>query len=159
MRASTLKGWEFNPLISADGNVLLFTALNRKGGFGLGDIYLCHREGERWYPPQNLGPRINTRNDEYHPSVSADRRKLFFVRRIIGELPRPGDIYHIELNSAFLKSIRQRCDVRPDRFAQRFQVVPAFEDRDDSPLGVAVGHLHYLFRHLSKIAVFKQQPA
>lgn len=99
--AVNTQGWEFNPLISADGSALLFTALNRKGGFGLGDLYLCHREGERWYPPQNLGPRINTRNDEYHPSVSADRRKLFFVRRIMGELPRPGDIYQIDLNLPF----------------------------------------------------------
>ncbi|HJQ70766.1 MAG TPA: hypothetical protein VKA70_17460 [Blastocatellia bacterium] len=95
------QGWEFNPLISPDGSALLFTALNRKEGFGLGDLYLCHREGDRWYPPQNLGPRINTRNDEYHPSVSPDRTRLFFVRRIIGELPRPGDIYQIELSLPF----------------------------------------------------------
>lgn len=95
------QGWEFNPLISADGNALLFTALNRKGGYGLGDLYICYREGDRWYPPQNLGPRVNTRNDEYHPAVSQDRRRLFFVRRVIGDLPRPGDLYHIELNLPF----------------------------------------------------------
>jgi Tol biopolymer transport system component len=82
--------WEFNPEISPDGRVLVFTSL-RPGGHGLGDLYVSRFEGGAWTPARNLGPRVNTAADEYHPTLSRDGRSLYFVRRG----PRPGDFHRI----------------------------------------------------------------
>ncbi|HMS03467.1 MAG TPA: hypothetical protein PKE51_10860 [Gemmatimonadaceae bacterium] len=85
--------WDFNPEISVDGRTLLFTSL-RPGGFGLGDLYVSTRRGQRWSPARNLGPAVNTAFDEYHPTLSRDRRTLYFVRRMASEGVR-GDFYEI----------------------------------------------------------------
>jgi hypothetical protein len=82
--------WEFNPEISVDGRTLVFTSL-RPGGFGLGDLYVSHLERGAWTPARNLGPLVNTAADEYHPTLSRDRRTLYFVRRG----PAPGNFYQI----------------------------------------------------------------
>ncbi len=72
--------WEFNPEISADGKTLVLTSL-RPGGFGLGDLYVSYLENNVWTAARNLGPRVNTDADEYHPTLSRDQRDLYFVRR------------------------------------------------------------------------------
>jgi Tol biopolymer transport system component len=82
--------WEFNPEVSVDGRTLVFTSL-RPGGFGLGDLYVSHLERGAWTPARNLGPVVNTAADEYHPTLSRNRRELFFVRRG----PAPGNFYHV----------------------------------------------------------------
>jgi Tol biopolymer transport system component len=82
--------WDFNPEISPDGRTLLFTSL-RPGGRGLGDLYVSRRRGGRWTPARDLGPRVNTAADEYHPTLARDGRTLYFVRR----RPQPGDFYRI----------------------------------------------------------------
>ena len=71
--------WEFNPEVSPDGRTLVFTSL-RPGGHGFGDLYASHREGDGWSVPRNLGPRVNTTADEFHPTLSPDGRHLYFVR-------------------------------------------------------------------------------
>jgi hypothetical protein len=89
--------WEFNPEISVDGHTLIFTSL-RPGGFGLGDLYVSRLQGGEWTPARNLGPSVNSEYDEYHPTLSHDRRELFFVRRIFRPDPFlfvPGDFYRI----------------------------------------------------------------
>lgn len=87
--------WEFNPWISADGAVLVFTALDRPGGLGLGDLWASFRgEDGAWGPVLNLGPCVNTALDEYHPAI--DRGRLFFVRH--GYEPwTPGDLHELVL--------------------------------------------------------------
>ncbi|MDF1502910.1 hypothetical protein [Roseisolibacter sp. H3M3-2] len=82
--------WEFNPEISVDGRTLVFTSL-RPGGYGLGDLYVSHLERGAWTAARNLGPVVNTAADEYHPTLSRDRRALFFVRRG----PLPGNFYRV----------------------------------------------------------------
>ncbi len=82
--------WEFNPEISADGKTLVFTSL-RPGGFGLGDLYVSYLEKGVWTAARNLGPRVNTDADEYHPTLSRDQRELYFVRRMRNK----GDFYRI----------------------------------------------------------------
>lgn len=34
------------------------------------------------YDPENLGPGVNTRNDEYWPALTADERQLYFTRLV-----------------------------------------------------------------------------
>ena len=81
--------WDFNPEISVDGKMLIFTSL--RPGFGLGDLYVSHLRGGAWTNAENLGPMVNTASDEYHPTLSRDKRELYFVRRV----PRRGDFYVI----------------------------------------------------------------
>lgn len=78
--ATLQDAWEFNPEISPDGTLLLFTSL-RPGGYGLGDLYASRLVNGEWTPARNLGPAVNTSADEYHPTYSAGGGALYFVRR------------------------------------------------------------------------------
>lgn len=64
--------------LSADGNLLFFTACNRQGGMGSCDIYYSVRSAGRWLPPVNAGSPVNTAHWEAQPSVSSDGRFLYF---------------------------------------------------------------------------------
>jgi Tol biopolymer transport system component len=73
--------WNFNPFISKDGRTLIFTS-QRKEGKGKGDIWVAKMgpSGE-FQQARNLGPRVNTAEEEFHATLSPDGRALFFVRR------------------------------------------------------------------------------
>lgn len=64
--------------ISADGTTLVFTACNRRDGYGSCDLYFSQREGKIWQSPRNLGVAINSRFWESQPSLSADGSTLYF---------------------------------------------------------------------------------
>jgi len=64
--------------ISADGKYLVFTACDRKDGFGQCDLYFSEVKGNRWTPAKNLGQTINTAASEKQPSISADGQSLYF---------------------------------------------------------------------------------
>ena len=70
------------PSISADGLSLYFHS-NRVGGFGVSDLYVATRsnEIEAFGKPVNLGPGVNTVNDEFGPSVTSDGLSIYFQRR------------------------------------------------------------------------------
>jgi hypothetical protein len=89
--------WEFNPEITPNGRTLVFTSL-RPGGYGLGDLYVSHLHQGEWSAARNLGPRVNTAADEYHPTLSRDRRTLFFVRR---SHPNDGDFFQVSAQGLF----------------------------------------------------------
>lgn len=90
--------WDFNPEISPDGQVLLFTSL-RPGGHGAGDLYVSFLRDGAWTEPRNLGPPVNTEADEYHPTISRDGRTLHFVRAILAPEIVPGNFYSIALDA------------------------------------------------------------
>jgi hypothetical protein len=64
--------------ISPDGSEIYFSS-DRPGGFGGRDLYRIRRlpNGE-WSLPLNLGPNINTANDEDAPFMHSDGTTLFF---------------------------------------------------------------------------------
>jgi outer membrane protein OmpA-like peptidoglycan-associated protein/tetratricopeptide (TPR) repeat protein len=64
--------------ISADGNLLFFTACNRQGSFGSCDIYYSVRKEGRWSVPVNAGNVLNSSYWEAQPSFSSDGRYLYF---------------------------------------------------------------------------------
>lgn len=101
--------WEFNPVVSPDGRMLFFTALNQPRGRGLGDLYVSFRYEKTWLPPQNLGDMVNTRDDEYHPSLAPNGKYLFFVRRTQA---RKGDLYVVSLD-AVSRGIQVLQEERP----------------------------------------------
>lgn len=73
--------WNFNPFISNDGKTLIFTS-QRKGGAGKGDIWAAKIGASGDFEmARNLGPEINTSDDEFHATLSPDNQALFFVRR------------------------------------------------------------------------------
>lgn len=86
--------WEFNPEISADGRTLVFASL-RPGGFGLGDLYVSRFTQGAWSAPENLGPAVNTADDEFHPTISRDT--LYFARTIFKPALVPGNFYQIPI--------------------------------------------------------------
>ncbi|MEN8157149.1 MAG: OmpA family protein [Bacteroidota bacterium] len=66
-----------HPSLSADGQTLYFTA-NMPGGMGGTDIWSSTRQGDTlWGEPVNLGPEVNTLDDEMFPFIS-DERVLYF---------------------------------------------------------------------------------
>lgn len=71
--------WDSQPSISCDGKQLFF-ASTREGGFGGSDIWVSHKlaNGE-WDVPQNLGPKINTPQDEEAPFIATDGQTLYFT--------------------------------------------------------------------------------
>lgn len=64
--------------MSPDKNTLYFSS-DRKGGFGGYDIYKSEKnEDGLWGPAINLGPIVNTDQDELYPFIHASLNKLFF---------------------------------------------------------------------------------
>ena len=68
------------PAISKDGLSLYF-ASSRPGGFGGEDIYVSQREtrDDEWGPSMNLGPIVNTADNEMVPAFSRDGHLMFFA--------------------------------------------------------------------------------
>jgi hypothetical protein len=96
--ANPTADWEFNPEISADGRTLIFTSL-RPGGHGFGDLYISHLRGGEWTPARNLGPPVNTADDEFHPTLSRDGRHLYFARTIFSPTLRASDFYVVPMGA------------------------------------------------------------
>jgi outer membrane protein OmpA-like peptidoglycan-associated protein len=64
------------PWLSPDGKKLFF-ASDKPGGFGGSDLYYSEWKEERWNDPVNLGPVINTQNNESYPFINP-AGELFF---------------------------------------------------------------------------------
>ncbi|MEM0999026.1 MAG: OmpA family protein [Bacteroidota bacterium] len=70
--------WDSHPNVTPDGNTIFFTS-NRKGGFGMSDIYMTQRYSDgSWSPAINLGPTVNTINDEVTPFFHQVNNTLYF---------------------------------------------------------------------------------
>lgn len=101
------KNNEGAPSLSADGEILFFTACELYGDYGGGrkglgscDIFYTLKEGKNWIKPINLGNNINTGHWETQPSFSADGTTLYFIRgKRDRSGNRTGDIYTSQLNS------------------------------------------------------------
>ncbi len=68
--------WESQPCLAPDGSYLIF-ASDRKGGNGGIDLYISLREGTSWSAPQNLGPNINSDDDDITPSIGRKSQLLY----------------------------------------------------------------------------------
>jgi outer membrane protein OmpA-like peptidoglycan-associated protein len=79
------------PTISADGRSLIFVACSMgdvidygdgRTGKGSCDLFITKRLGQQWSNPANLAGKINTGSWESQPSLSADGKSLYFIRRV-----------------------------------------------------------------------------
>lgn len=74
---------DYAPLISADGNTLIFTS-NRtddprlaKAGRNYEDIYITRKAGSAWDTPKMISPNINDKYNDAAASLSPDGKTLF----------------------------------------------------------------------------------
>jgi outer membrane protein OmpA-like peptidoglycan-associated protein len=67
--------------ISQDGQWLIFTGCNFPDGLGSCDLYISYLTSEGWSVPENLGDSINTEFWESAPSLSPDKKDLYFASR------------------------------------------------------------------------------
>jgi outer membrane protein OmpA-like peptidoglycan-associated protein len=78
--------------ISQDGEWLIFTGCNFPEGHGSCDLYISYLTSQGWSAPENLGENINTESWESAPSLSPDKRDLYFASNRAGGMGK-SDIY------------------------------------------------------------------
>jgi outer membrane protein OmpA-like peptidoglycan-associated protein/tetratricopeptide (TPR) repeat protein len=84
--------------ISQDGEWLIFTGCNFPEGLGSCDLYISYLTRQGWSAPENLGSNINSESWESAPSLSPDKRDLYFASNRPGGLGK-SDIYISHRNS------------------------------------------------------------
>lgn len=79
------------PTIAADGRSLIFVACpdatgtdygDNRSGKGSCDLFYTKKLGTRWLDPVNLPGMVNSFSWESQPSLSADGKTLYFIRRV-----------------------------------------------------------------------------
>ncbi len=85
------------PSISNDGLMLFFNS-TRPGGFGGHDLYVSTRASSiaPWGNAVNLGPQVNTTDDDKGPEISADGNMLYFHSKRVGGAGLE-DLYQVEI--------------------------------------------------------------
>ncbi len=73
--------WESQPSLSADGRTLYFVS-TRAGGVGKRDIWVSKLgDDNSWSEPENLGPGVNTPDEEVSPFIHANGQTLYFASK------------------------------------------------------------------------------
>ncbi len=96
IKINITKNGDYGPFIAADNKSLYFTSAKR-GGFGLGDIFVTKRLDDTWLnwsEPENVGPKINTKKEEANFSISPTG-KYAFVEML--KFKTSVDVYRIPL--------------------------------------------------------------
>jgi hypothetical protein len=76
------EGYEFNAYVSPDESILIYTAYNRKDGFGSGDLYASTKnENGEWSTSKNLGEIINSDKMDYCPFIDFNNNTLYFTSK------------------------------------------------------------------------------
>jgi len=85
-------GGEFDPYVSPDEGMLIFSSSDRPDGFGAGDLYVSFRKKDgSWTRAVNLGAEINSPETDYCAKISPDGRYFFFSSRKRGN----SDVYWV----------------------------------------------------------------
>jgi len=85
---------EYSPLISGDGNTLIFTSnrtddeKERRTGTNYEDIYITHKTSGGWESPKKISSNINQKYNDAAASLSPDGKTLFLYYE-----EGAGDIY------------------------------------------------------------------
>ncbi len=92
--------------LSADGNIIIFSAHNRDENNGSCDLYVSYKKGKEWTLPKNLGPNINSKGWQSQPSLSSDGKTLFFSAHRSGNYGKK-DIWKstLDKNGKWTKSV------------------------------------------------------
>jgi hypothetical protein len=72
-------GDEWAPSVTKDGKVLLFSS-DGHGGYGKHDLFVSRKENGVWGAPENLGPGINSADQEVQAAFAPDERTIVFAK-------------------------------------------------------------------------------
>ncbi|RKX17471.1 MAG: hypothetical protein DRP35_10875 [Candidatus Zixiibacteriota bacterium] len=76
-----------------DGDVCYFSS-NRPGGYGEMDLYMSVKtDSRKWDNPKNLGPMINSSENENFPFIHPNGKRLYFASDITGKIIGGYDIF------------------------------------------------------------------
>lgn len=144
---------DFAPFLGSDGRSLFFASY-RDGGLGGSDIYMSVRLDDswlRWSEPVNLGPAINSKEEETYFSITGDFKYLYYAQytrrnadRNIVRLELPDDFTAIngpilvKLDSASIRNIMVsgNYEIDPQGRATNVQGI-SFEGWPDEEVTVA----------------------
>jgi outer membrane protein OmpA-like peptidoglycan-associated protein/tetratricopeptide (TPR) repeat protein len=70
--------------ISQDGKWMIFTGCNFPDGLGSCDLYISYLGKNGWSEPENLGENVNSEYWESTPSLSPDKKDLYFSGNMPG---------------------------------------------------------------------------
>jgi len=91
---------EFAPFLAADDKTLYFST-SGFSGMGKNDIFVAKRMDDTWQSwstPENLGPEINSPNDDEFFNLTADGKYAYYSQ---GFTENNKDIFKIELENGF----------------------------------------------------------
>lgn len=102
------KGRETTPFITPDGRYLFFSSNGHPNGLGGYDVYVVERMGSSWGEVKNLGPAINTVNDDFGFKIYDTIGKAYVNGlEVIGDKASL-DIYEFNLKSEdLIKSLEK----------------------------------------------------
>ncbi|MEL7497623.1 MAG: hypothetical protein AAFN77_08440 [Planctomycetota bacterium] len=73
--------YEADVFVATDESYVIFSSSGREDGFGRGDLYVSFKDSAgNWSAGKNLGDRVNSKQQEFAPSISRDGKALFFSR-------------------------------------------------------------------------------
>lgn len=73
-------GDEFNAFVDPDEQFIIFTAYKRKDDMGNGDLYISKKNNAgEWQQCVHLPPPINSKNIDYCPYITPDKKYFFFT--------------------------------------------------------------------------------
>lgn len=72
--------------ISPDGKLMLYTACNRKSGFGSCDLYISEQKCGKWTTPQLMPRPVSSKSWESQPSISPDGNTIYFSSNRAGSV-------------------------------------------------------------------------
>jgi len=73
--------YEADVFVAPDESYVIFSSSGREDGRGQGDLYVSFKDVTgAWSAGINLGEKVNSKQEEFAPSVSRDQKALFFSR-------------------------------------------------------------------------------
>lgn len=105
---------EYNPSISADGNIMIFTSRrpDTKGGMKdendnkfMEDIYIAYRDTEsgKWQTAERVPGGLNTENHDANTSISPDGKTIFIYRNM--DYKGSGQIFYSKMGGKGMWSV------------------------------------------------------
>lgn len=71
--------YEADVFVARDESYVIFSSSGRKDSLGQGDLYVSFKDAAgNWSMGINMGDRVNSKQEEFAPSISRDGKALFF---------------------------------------------------------------------------------
>ena len=72
--------FEYDPYISPDESLMIFSIDNKPDGFGKSDIYFSYKDDKgKWTSPLNMGDKVNSPKTDFGSSLSPDNKYIIYT--------------------------------------------------------------------------------